>query len=172
VFRYGLSSGEGPGLIFMTLPIAFDQMPGGGMVGSLFFLMLFVAALTSSISLLEAVLAHLVATLRQTRMKIALAAGLLLLLASLATVFSFNIWQDFRPLAGKTLFELLDYAGSNLLMPVGGILMAVIAGWLLPAQVCREALNVRSGAVFACWRVLIRYVAPLAVLAVFISNLR
>lgn len=176
VFQYGLSPGEGPGLIFMTLPIAFGEMPGGGLVGSLFFLLLFVAALTSSISLLESIVAHLVATTKYSRARISAVSGLLLFVIGLGTVFSFNIWKGWQPLAfgpleGKTFFELLDYFGSNLLMPVGGILMAVIAGWLLPASVTHEELLQPKPLHFTIWRILIRFIAPAFVAMIFLSNL-
>jgi NSS family neurotransmitter:Na+ symporter len=176
VFQYGLSPAEGPGLIFMTLPIAFGEMPGGGLVGALFFLLLVVAALTSSISLLESIVAHLVATTRFSRMRISIVAGLLLFLVGLGTVFSFNLWREFKPiglgpLAGKTIFGLLDYFGSNLLMPAGGILMAVIAGWFLPRSVADEELLHPDPLILRVWRFLIRFVAPAAVAIIFISNL-
>lgn len=176
VFQYGLSPAEGPGLIFMTLPIAFGEMPGGGFVGALFFLLLFVAALTSSISLLESIVAHLVATTRFSRVRISVIAGVLLFVVGLGTVFSFNYWKEFTPLSfgplqGKNFFGLLDYFGSNLLMPVGGILMAVIAGWLLPPAVAREELLNPKQLHFTVWRILIRFVAPAAVAMIFVSNL-
>ena len=177
VFQYGLSPAEGPGLIFMTLPIAFSEMPGGGFVGALFFLLLFVAALTSSISLLESVVAHIVETTRYTRKLISIVAGVLLWVIGLGTVFSFNLWKNFTPLAfgplrGRTIFGLLDYFGSNLLMPVGGILMAVIAGWLLPKAVINEELLHPKPMHLAVWLFLIRFVAPAAVLMIFFSNLK
>lgn len=176
VFQYGLSPAEGPGLIFMTLPIAFGDMPGGGVVGALFFLLLVVAALTSSISLLESVVAHLEATTRYTRKQISIVAGVLLWVIGLGTVFSFNVWKDFTPLAfgpleGKTFFGLLDYFGSNLLMPMGGILMAVIAGWLITRPACEEELLQPKQLHMNVWRFLIRYVAPAAVAMIFVANL-
>lgn len=175
VFQYGLSPGEGPGLIFMTLPIAFGEMPGGGAVGALFFLLLFVAALTSSISLLESIVAHLVSTTRYSRGRISAVAGVLLFVVGLGTVFSFNAWKNWHPLSfgplnGKTFFELLDYFGSNLLMPIGGILMAVIAGWLLPVSVVRDELLQPRPIHLAVWRILIRFIAPSAVAMIFLSN--
>jgi len=176
VFQYGLSPAEGPGLIFMTLPIAFAEMPGGGLVGGLFFLLLVVAALTSSISLLESIVAHMVATTPYSRKQIAVVSGMILWLIGLGTVFSFNIWRDFTPLTfgplvGKTIFGLLDYFGSNLLMPVGGILMAVIAGWILSKSVCEEELLHPKPVHMKVWRFLIRYVAPVAVAIIFIANI-
>jgi neurotransmitter:Na+ symporter, NSS family len=177
VFKYGLSATEGPGLIFMTLPIAFGQMPGGGFIGALFFILLFFAALTSSISLLEAIISHLEEVWKIGRMKITIITSVLLWIVGLASVFSFNIWADFtplnwiKPLEGKTIFGLIDYFGSNLLMPIGGILMAVISGWLISTEVSKEELRLNDKRLFMAWHFLTRFVAPAAVLLIFISNL-
>ena len=177
VFKYGLSATEGPGLIFMTLPIAFGQMPGGGFIGALFFILLFFAALTSSISLLESIISHLEEVWTLSRMKITIIVSLLLWIVGLASVFSFNIWADLtpldmiKPLEGKTIFSLIDYFGSNLLMPIGGILMAVIAGWLISTEVSKHELQLKDNRLFLVWHFLIRFVALAAVLLIFISNL-
>jgi NSS family neurotransmitter:Na+ symporter len=177
VFQYGLSPAEGPGLIFMTLPISFGEIPGGGWIGALFFLLLFFAALTSSISLLESIISHLEETLPFSRARITWVAGGLLWFIGLATVFSFNYWRDFaplgfvRPLAGKTIFELIDYFGSNLLMPLGGILMAVMAGWLLPKQEVFRDLHHASTVQYAAWRFVVRWLAPVAVGLLMLYNL-
>jgi NSS family neurotransmitter:Na+ symporter len=177
VFKYGLSAAEGPGLIFMTLPIAFGQMPGGGFIGALFFILLFFAALTSSISLLESIISYLEEIWRVGRIRITIIASVLLWVVGLGSVFSFNIWADFtpldmiKPLAGKTIFGLIDYFGSNLLMPLGGILMAVIAGWLISKEVSKNELQLKDDRLFLLWLFLIRFVAPAAVLLIFISNL-
>lgn len=167
VFQYNLSPGEGPGLIFQTLPIAFAQMPGGFLAGSLFFLLLFMAALTSSISLLESIITHLEEN--RSRKKIAMAAGIGLWLMGLMSVLSFNLWSDVRPVAGKNIFELLDYLCSNLIMPVCGILMAVLAGWLLKRQTIQNELGTNEVR-FRLWHFLVRWIAPLALAGVFISN--
>ncbi len=177
VYQYGLSPAEGPGLIFMTLPIAFSQMPGGGFIGALFFLLLVFAALTSSISLLESIISHLEEITGFGRKKLTIMAGILLWVVGLGTVFSFNLWADFTPLdrigplEGKTIFELIDYFGSNILMPVGGILMAVIAGWVISVKSSRDELKVADDGIFNVWLYLVRFVAPATVAAIFISNL-
>lgn len=177
VFKYGLSAAEGPGLIFMTLPIAFGQMPGGGFIGALFFILLFFAALTSSISLLESIISHLEEVWRVGRSRITIIVSVLLWVVGLGSVFSFNIWADFtpldmvKPLEGKTIFGLIDYFGSNLLMPLGGIWMAVIAGWLISKEVSKNELQLQDERLFLLWHFLIRFVAPAAVLLIFISNL-
>ncbi|MFN5171290.1 MAG: sodium-dependent transporter [Cyclobacteriaceae bacterium] len=176
VFKYGLSPAEGPGLIFMTLPISFGEIPGGGFIGALFFLLLFFAALTSSISLLESIISHLEETMRFTRARITWVAGGVLWLIGLATVFSFNHWKSFHPLSfvtplsQKTIFEVIDYFGSNLLMPLGGILMAVLAGWLLPGPSIKSEL-LGSNAQFQIWRLIVRWLAPLAVAWLMVYSL-
>lgn len=171
VFKYGLSPTEGPGLIFMTLPVAFGQMPAGSLVGTAFFILLLFAALTSSISLLESIVSHLEEILPYGRFKITWVTTALLFLVGLSTVFSFNVWSDFKPIANKTIFELIDYFGSNLLMPIGGIFMAVLAGWMLSTRTTREILNLKSSILFHIWIILIRYIAPTAVALIMLSNL-
>jgi neurotransmitter:Na+ symporter, NSS family len=177
VFQYNLSPAEGPGLIFLTLPITFGSLPGGGLIGSLFFLLLFIAALTSSISLLESIISHLEEIWKGKRTRITILAGLLLWFVGLGTVFSFNYWREFTPLdffivfQNKTIFGLLDYFGSNILMPLGGILMAIIAGCLLTEQAAREEMNIPDARQFTLWRLIIRYLAPGLLWLLFLYNL-
>ena len=177
VFQYGLSPAEGPGLIFMTLPVAFKAMPGGGIAGAFFFVLLFFAALTSSISLLESIVSGLEERLPYSRKKITIVAGVLLFLLGLGTVFSFNIWADWKPLSpvgvlsDKNFFEVIDYISSNLIMPMGGILMAVIAGWVLKSKDTKAEMKLRYPGVFYVWLFLVRFIAPLMLGLVFVSNL-
>ncbi len=177
VFQYELSPAEGPGLLFLTLPITFASLPGGGFIGSFFFLLLFFAALTSSISLLESIISHLEEIWRSSRVRITVLSGILLFLTGLGTVFSFNHLADFAPLnfipplKGKTIFGLLDYFGSNLLMPIGGILMAIVGGWLLSRDIVRSEMNMNSTLLFNAWRFTLRFLAPLALALLFFYNL-
>jgi len=177
VFANNLSPAEGPGLIFATLPVAFGQMPGGRIVGPLFFLLMAFAALTSAITILETIVAWGEDYSRLGRRTISLLAGGLLWLVGLATVFSFNIWADFRPaawipvLADKTIFGVLDYIVSNLMMPIGGVAVAVLAGWSLSRTTSLEELALKDGKLFACWRFLVRYLVPTAIIALFLVNL-
>jgi NSS family neurotransmitter:Na+ symporter len=104
-------------------------------------------------------------------------SGTLLWLVGWLTVFSFNIWSewtplgDFAPLEGKTIFGLIDYFASNLIMPVGGILMAMIGGWFITKATSQTSLALDQPGLFIAWRFLVRYVAPVAVLLIFLSNL-
>ena len=170
-------AGEGPALMFLTLPVAFGQMPGGEVLGPLFFLLLALAALTSSIVIFEAIVVYLEEYTNWSRRKLATVAGLAIWLAGLATVFSFNIWADIRPLGmfaafeNKTIFDLLDYLVSNLLMPLGGIVVCVIAAWILPAATARAATGIVAEGTFKVWKWLVRYFAPLVIALVFLVNL-
>lgn len=177
VLHYGLSPAQGPGLIFETLPIAFSEMPAGAIFGPAFFVLMAIAALTSTVTILEAVVANFEDYTRFSRKQISwgLAAGLITV--GLGTVFSFNIWQDLRPLAFLGIFEqrnifgILDYLVSNIVMPVGGICVAVIAGWSLDRASLLGESGLSEGAVFTLWRAVLRYVVPLAVAGVLILNL-
>lgn len=177
VFAHGLSPSEGPGLIFATLPVAFAQMPGGGIVGPLFFLLLTVAALTSAITLLETVVACLEDFTAISRAKLTAFTALCLWVLGLATVLSNNVWADVHPLGfisifeTKTIFDLLDYLVSNILMPLGGICVALLAGWGLGKAALLDELQIADTALFRAFLVVIRFVVPAIIAAVFLLNL-
>ena len=171
VFAYGLSPAEGPGLIFTTLPVAFANMPAGNVVGSLFFLLLFIAALTSSISLLESIIGHLEYKAGGFRKKITVVAGILLWLIGIPSILSFNLLSEWKPFFGKNFFEALDYLSSNLVMPICGILMAVVAGWSLNQEKNKNEMQPISDWLYKLWLFLIRYFAPFILAMLFITNL-
>ncbi len=177
VFANNLDPGEGPGLIFVTLSTAFAQMPGGALIGSAFFAMIIFAALTSSISMLESMTARVYEIRGVSRTAAAVLIGSGTFLVGLITVFSFSTWETTYPLgqfavfAGKTPFDLIDYLVSNILMPLGGMLYALFAGWWLTKDTCLDEIGLADGAVFRLWLLLVRVIAPLAVAAVFVFNL-
>ncbi len=173
VFANGLDAAAGPGLVFVTLPIAFGQMPAGQIIGCLFFVMLVVAAWTSSISMLEAIVEWLQERGMDRAKASASVAGAAWLLG-LTTVLSLNLWKGFHPLGfigrfeGKTLFDLYDFLTANIMLPLGALLMAVFAGWLMTQKDTEEELAMTSG--YGLWRFLIRYVAPIGIGVIFVYN--
>jgi len=177
VFANGLDPAEGPGLIFVTLSTAFAKMPAGAIIGTGFFAMIIFAALTSSISMLETMTARIYEIRGISRTKAALMIGTGTFLTGLITVFSFSTWENTFPLgnfevfAGKTPFDLIDYLVSNILMPLGGMLYAIFAGWWLSRETALSEIGIGDGAMFKLWMLLVKIVAPLAVAAVFIFNL-
>lgn len=166
VFANNLEAASGPGLIFQTLPLAFGHMTGGWLFGILFFLLLFFAALTSSISLLEPAVAWLTENRQLSREKACTLTGLSCWLLGVGVVFSFNIWSG-QTLFGKNLFELLDYLTANLMLPLGGMAIAIFAGWKMHTHDVSRELNLPQQ-LFPIWQFLCRYVAPSAVFLVFL----
>lgn len=177
VFANDLSPAEGPGLIFVTLPIAFAGMPAGGIFGPMFFVLMAVAALTSAITILETIVSAVEDYSGWPRPRIAALAALLLWIAGLGTVFSFSSLDDFYPLAfvptfeTRNIFESLDYIVSNWMMPAGGVLVAMLAGWGLGEAATREELSLAPGKLHQTWRFLVRFVVPTAIALVFLVNL-
>jgi NSS family neurotransmitter:Na+ symporter len=177
VFAHGLSPAEGPGLIFATLPVAFGRMAGGAFLGPLFFVLMALAALTSAITILETVVATVEDYSGMSRARITLLLTLLLWLVGLGTVYSFGALADFHPLAfvpafaERNIFESLDYIVSNFMMPAGGVLIAILAGWGLSKAATLDELQMEDGLSYKAWRVLVRFVVPAAIGLVFIANI-
>ena len=168
VFANGLHTGAGPGLVFVTLPIAFGQMPGGVFFGALFFILLSFAAWTSAISLIEPAVAWLVENHGMTRVNAAVWSGALTWLVGIGTVFSFNLWS--APLAfGKTFFDLLDYLTANIMLPLGGLAIAVFAAWLMSKEATLDELEIGDHTGYRLWRFLVRFVTPVAVIVIFLN---
>jgi NSS family neurotransmitter:Na+ symporter len=166
VFKYGLNPGGGPGLIFETLPLAFGQMPGGQLFGAIFFVLLISAALSSCIGLAEGVVNWVDEHLGIPRQKgILLTVGAAWLVGILS-IMSLGAWSDFYPLdfipayEGKSVFDSLDFLAANNLLLLGGMLLSVFFGWLVPKVLKLEAMDVDDGLLFNFWRILIRYVIP------------
>jgi NSS family neurotransmitter:Na+ symporter len=177
VFTFGLEPSEGPGLIFVTLPIAFGQMPGGQFIGLLFFILLAIAAITSTISLLEPLVSHLTRRFDFKRPPTALIAGFAAFLFGLLPMFSFNIWSDVSPLGwlegfeNDNFFDLIDAAINKVLLPVSGLFIALFVGWKIPTVVSEDNFKDAPDAVFKAWLFLIRYVVPLALLVILAFNI-
>lgn len=168
VFINNLETAQGPGLIFNTLPLAFGQMPGGIIFGTLFFILLVFAAWTSSISLIEPAVAWLVETKKHSRIKASLVCGLITWLIGLATVLSFNYWDSIT-LLGMTVFDCLDYLTFNVMLPLGGLLIAIFVGWVMRAQAVSEEMNMGSSGIYQLWRLVLRYFTPIGLSIVFLS---
>ncbi len=167
VFANEMEPGAGPSLIFQTLPVAFGQMTGGLIFGVLFFVLLLVAAWTSSISLIEPAVTLLIERFAMTRVAASFWCGVLTWLLGLGTIFSFNIWSE-ATLFNMTFFDFLDFLTSNLMLPLGGILIAVFAGWIMTQDMSRSELNINNPKVYKTWILLIRFIAPIAVLIVLL----
>jgi len=168
VFANGLAPSMGPGLIFETLPIAFGQMPAGWLFGMVFFVLVFFAAITSAVALIEPAVAFL--SEKMHRGLACLYSGVACWLLGLGTAFSFNIWADAK-LFGKNFFELVDLLTAQIMLPVGGVLIAVFAGWVMKKENSEAELALADPRHYNAWRILVRYVAPIGVGLVFLDAL-
>jgi len=159
VFNYGLDPSSGPGLIFQTLPVAFAQMPGGHVVAVLFFLLLSVAAITSMVGLVEPLISWLEEHrgLPRHQSTMLVIAGIAVF--SVLSTLSYNVLAGYQVL-GRDLNGVFDYATSNIMLPLGGLLIAVFAGWFVSRESARDELAMASDGIFAFWRVAIRYAVP------------
>jgi NSS family neurotransmitter:Na+ symporter len=167
VFANGLEPAAGPGLIFQTLPIAFGRMPGGTLIGALFFLLVAFAAWTSAISLVEPAISWLTENTRLRRRQAAWLIGLTDWVLGIAVLLSFNAWKDVRLLFGLNIFDTLDKLTTTILLPLGGLLMALFAGWVMKTNHVQEELDVTDRP-YRLWRFTIRFVSPLAIIAIFL----
>ena len=167
VFANGMDPADGPGLVFVTLPLAFGQMPGGVFFATLFFVLLTFAAWTSAISLMEPAVAWIVERFSKTRAQAAVAIGLLIWAVGFGTVLSFNALADFTFWRG-TIFDNLDHLTLNIMLPLGGLLIVVFAGWVMCRNSTADELG-GSGAVYKLWRFLTRIVAPIGIVFVFLK---
>ena len=169
VFANGLESSAGPGLMFITLPLAFGQMTGGQLFGTVFFLLVTFAAITSSISLVEPATAWVIEKLKTSRAVGAVIVGGLAWFIGLGSAFSTNIWSDVHLVGGMTFFDTMDYVSNNILLPVGGVLIAVFAAWILDQKIAEEEMS-HDKKFYPVWRFLTRFIAPVAVSLVFVMT--
>lgn len=177
VFQYGLDPGAGAGLVFETLPLAFGQMPGGQLFGSIFFVLLISAALSSCIGLAEGVVnwvdEHLNIPRKQGVFYVSGTAWVL----GVVSILGFSTWKDVRLLdfipryEGLDIFDTLDTLAADNLLLLGGAFSAIFFGWLVPKALKLDELDIKDGVLFGFWRVLIRFVIPPVLLITLIMGL-
>ncbi len=159
VFAYGLDPAAGPGLIFGALPAVFAGMPAGSIIGAVFFFLAFIAALTTSISILITVSAVIVEELGLDRIKSAFAVGALAWAVGAANVLI------------SELSGWFDFLSGSVLLPLCGLLVACLAGWVVPRRIMRNELSGTSDGLFKFWRVLIRYLATVAIALILLLGI-
>lgn len=170
VFANSLDPGAGPGLMFITLPVAFGHMPGGQVFGFLFFVLVALAAWTSAISLMEPGVAWMVERFGLKRGPVCIMLGMVVWLLGIAALSSFNFGSDIA-LFGMNIFDFLDFITANVFLPLGGLFVAVFTGWILNKKITGNELAIANPLYYLAWSVTIRYIAPIAVAAIFIFNL-
>lgn len=176
VFAVGLDPAAGPTLVFQTLPFAFQTMPGGALFGFLFFLLILVAAVTSSISLLEVPTAYGIGEKGWSRPKSAMIFGGGAFVVGIACLLGYNIWSDVRPLGFWPLFENTDILDTidgftgKIMLPLGALLTAIFIGWKADRNLLRTTTGLSPWS-FNLWRFLLAWLCPIAVVIILITGL-
>ncbi|WP_220217569.1 sodium-dependent transporter [Gilliamella sp. ESL0405] len=170
VFANGLEPAAGPGLIFVTLPIAFGNMIGGTVLGILFFIFLTFAALTSSISLLEPTVELLEEKTHMGRKTATIVISILIWALGIACILSFNKWADVK-FFDKNIFDSLDYLTSKIMLPITGLGTVIFGAYMMKQKRIQEELNL-TNFWFKIWRMLTSIVIPIAIVAILVFGLQ
>lgn len=170
VFSFNLQSDAGPSLIFQTLPVAFGKIDYGTVISSLFFLLLFFAAFTSAIALLEPTVVWLMEKFTIKRWLAVVLSMIGCWILSLGTIFSFSDWKSIT-LFGRTFYQFIDDLTAGLTLPIGGMMIAIFVGWFLQKSVLENELDWKLHRHwFPIWRFILRYIAPLAILLILLTS--
>ena len=160
-----LEISAGPGLIFETLPVAFYSLPFGAFFSIMFFILISIAALSSSISLLEPFTAWIEERKIIRRKMVVLLLGLSTWILGLGSIFSFNVWSEFT-LSGLNFLELLDYLTNNIMLPLGGFLVTILVGWLIPEDFLQK--NIKMNYLqFSVFKFFLKYISAGSILLIF-----
>lgn len=171
IFAHHLTPAGGPGLMFQILPIAFAKMGGGQWFGALFFILLLFAAWTSSLSLAEPLVILLIEKYHKSRLSAAILVGVVAWSMGIVSLLSFNTWQHFKLFGQWNLFTAITDLATNIMLPIGGILFAIFAAWVMPKYMSQQELAFPQQFLYQIWRFLTRFVAPIAILIILIAAL-
>ena len=172
VFAFGMEPSQGVGLLFISLPAVFAQMPLGPVFSFIFYVLVFVAALTSAISILEMPVAYIIEKKKVARPKAALIVGGISFVLGIAVSFSFGIWGSFQ-IFGMNIFGLFDYFGSNISLPLGALGASIAVGWFWKKQgaVAEVSNNGELGLTVAnLWFALVKWVVPVFIFIIFLKS--
>ena len=169
VFNNGLDPAAGAGLIFQTLPVAFAQMPGGYAFSILFFVMLSVAGITSMVGLVECVNAWIEERFGIPRHKSALLVVGSIAVFSILSILSYNVMGELN-FGGRNFNDTMDYFSNQILLPVGGLLIAVFTGWVVTKDNSRDEFTSLTRSAYEFWYFLIRFVVPIALLFIIVRG--
>ena len=167
IFAFNLEPNSGPGLVFVSMLSAFNQMQFGQLIGPLFFILLSVAALSSSISLLEPGVAYLSEEGILSRKRSAEIISFFIWVLGIGSVLSFNIWSDVDIILGKNFLDSMDLIANQILLPLGGMLIAIFVGWFMKESLIKDEIGNTNNALYLVWRFFVKFVAPLCVGYIF-----
>jgi NSS family neurotransmitter:Na+ symporter len=167
IFAFSLEPNSGPGLVFVSMLSAFNQMQFGQIIGPLFFILLSVAALSSSISLLEPGVAYMSEEGILSRKKSAQIISFLAWVLGIGSALSFNIWSDHQLIADRNFLDSIEFITNQILLPLGGMFIAIFVGWFMKKSLIEEEMGSINPILFFLWRFFVKFIAPLAVAYIF-----
>ncbi len=172
VFAAGMDAGSGgPGLVFKTLPIVFGEIPFGVILAILFYILLAAAAITSGVSLLEPATAYLTEK-GGSRLVGAGSVALVIWLLGIPAALSQNIWSDLKLPGGQGIFGTMEFVSTTIMLPLGGLLIALFSGWFMRSASLAKELGVNPGnTLYLLWLFAVRFIAPLGVILIFLNSL-
>lgn len=170
VFAHRVQPSYGPGLMFVTLPYIFGNLPYGSVIGTVFFVMVLLAAFGSAVALLEPATAWLVQRTQWSRPRAALLFVVGVWLLGLLSIGSFSVWPAWRP-GGKSVFAWIDWLSADVMLPVCALLLAILVGWRMRAESIRDEMLTDRPRLFWLWRATLRYIAPPAIALILIMGL-
>lgn len=171
VFAFNIDPSSGPVLVFITLPDIFSQMPVGGLIGILFFLALSLAAISSSISLLEVPVAYFIRAFSWSRRFASFFTGIIMFVLGIGASLGMGIWSGITPIGDRNIMDSMDFIASNIFLPIGGLAMALFIGWHFTKQEAFEATDLQESPLRHAWFMLVRYVAPVLIVIIFLNAL-
>jgi len=168
VFSFGLEPNSGAGLVFVTLPKIFSQIAYGNVISAAFFILLFVAALTSGISILETPAATFIERFKLSRIKASVLLFTIIAIIAIPATLSFGLLENYK-IFGKTIFDLLDYTSSNILLPLNTFFLCLIAGWGLKMD---GRMFIRNKLLFSLFNAGLKIFVPIVLLCLFLVGLK
>ncbi|MDE6415679.1 MAG: sodium-dependent transporter [Duncaniella sp.] len=173
VFTYGFSPEKGPALVFEVLPAVFGCMPGGMIWSAIFFLLLIVASITSTVSMSEISISYFEEELKMSRRAATLTSTAIVMTGAVICALSFGPLSGFT-ICGMPMFDLLDYVTSNICLPVAGLIISVYVGWVVPSRFSREQLTDGGTYRFPLYGLLmfvLRWVCPVGIILIFLNSI-
>ncbi|GAA0462549.1 sodium-dependent transporter [Alkalibacillus silvisoli] len=170
VFSFGVEPDSGPPLVFIILPSIFESMPIGHIVGIIFFVLLTMAAFSSALSLLELPVAYVHRTLGLTRKRATLIMGSIIFVLGVTASLGFGVWSHIQ-IGGNNILDMMDNITANVILPLGGLLMAIFVGWYLSRDQAIKNSEIESPVLQKIWLTIVRFVVPVVMVTILIISI-
>ncbi|MGP4039509.1 sodium-dependent transporter [Gracilibacillus sp. D59] len=171
VFAFGIDPSSGPPLVFITLPEIFYQMDFGGIIGLIFFTALSLAAISSSISLLEVPVAYLMRAANMSRKLASFLVGIVIFASGVTVSLGMGKWSNITLIGNRNILDSMDFLSSNVFLPIGGLTMALFVGWYFTKQEALEASDLSRNPIGQLWYIVVKYIAPIIIVIIFLNSL-